>query len=191
MPEFHRSCDHSSTRVLRRIDLAIIDDAIMVMPPTAGTAADPFHLPLIARTMTDFISSTCEHIWQVNGRCMGAMLLFDVVSRHWSFHVPNQRAGRGASSWVASPEDLAGLPESAVIAGTFQSRVLEPNESPVDAVPPAFAGIHMVQVIDGKRRTVWCFATIRGVTKRVDASDVILDELSLVLRECDRRLDLV
>jgi hypothetical protein len=187
MSELHQSAELCSNRSLRRIELAIIDNAIMVVP----AEGQPFHLPLMAPTMTDFVSSTCEHVWQVHGRCMGALLLFDLSSRQWSFHVPNQRAGRHAASWAATPDDLAGLPESVVIAGSFQSRQLQPDESPVEAVPPAFAGIHMVQVIDGDRRTVWSFASIAGSTKRVDASDVILDELSLVLRECDRRLNLL
>ena len=74
-----------------------------------------------------------------------------------------------------------------LLAGTYQSRVLDGGEEAADAVPPC-DGVHLVHVIRPERQSVWAFVRAGGLTHRVPAGDLLFDDLEAALQACLPRL---
>ncbi len=180
---------------LPQVRLVRRDKDVLVLPAaaaqggglTAQSDFEPFPLAQLPKLLTDQLALFCELLHRRHGRCVGALLLLDGRAREWSFRIPAQRCGRTASCWSALARDVHQTSGGVLLAGTYQSRVLDGGEDVADAVPPC-DGVHLVHVISPQRQSIWTFVRAEGVTRRVPAEDVVFDDLEAALQECLPRL---
>jgi hypothetical protein len=193
-----------AARALPQIQLVDDGRTMRVLPPVRAAGADdddaaapapsfaPFDFPRVPKTMTDFLALLGDRFRARHGRCVAAVLLLDAATRQWSSAIPAQRCARDAACWSASRADFPTFPRGALLAGSFQTRVLSAGESPADC-PPPHDGLHFVLLLGrpgGDPPTIWCFVRAGGATRRVAAADVVVDDLDATIREALPRLTL-
>lgn len=156
-----------------------------------GPGDQPLHLPPVPKSLTDWVALLGERFRRVHRRCVATVLLLDVRTAGWSAAVPAQRCGRTAACWSAARVDFPHFPPDAVVAGSFQTRVLSPGEDPGDC-PPPHDGLHFVHVLagDGESQTIHSYFRAGGDTRPVPAADVIFDDLEAVIEQALPRLTL-
>jgi hypothetical protein len=195
-----------AVRALPQVRLADDRDVITVLPPATmagGDAFTPFGLPQVPRSLTDWLAHLDERFHREHHRCVAAVLLLHPARASWAMAVPAQRCGREAACWSASVADFPWYPPGAVLAGSFQTRVLAPGEAPGDC-PPPHDGCHFVLVLPHRAggataasvpgaptAGIWCFVRAGGVTRLVPADDVLYDDWRATIEQAMPRLRLV
>ena len=186
------------SRALPQVRLVEDEHAVRVHLADGTVVAGfrPFGLPAIPQSLCDWCAIFCERFWAERKRCVAMVLMLDVRTRGWAMALPAQRCGRDAACWSTARADYPQFPETAVLCGTFQSRILAPGEDPADAVPPA-AGLHFVLSLPGTAEVqpgrVYCFVrtdAAAGSTRLVPAADVILDDWAAALEQALPRVTL-
>jgi hypothetical protein len=171
---------------LPQVRLIQRDDETLVVPVRSyagGDPPEPFRLPKVPKVLTDALALFCDSIHVRHQRCVAVLLLLEPGSREWNFRVPAQRCARTASCWSVLRRDVPELPPDALLAGSYQSRILEPGEAPEDAVPPS-PGVHFVHSIHADHQGIWCFLRYEDRTERVPAPVVVFDDMAAWLAEC-------
>src|SRR5207249_1161278 len=184
---------------LPQVRITRSEDATWVSPPaaaaTTGDVANEalnfsqFPLVKLPKSLSDQLAAFAQQIWITHSRCVGILLLLDPCARSWSFAVPRQRAGANASCWSGLRADALGAEDHHLLAGSFQSRTLEPGEDPADA-PPPHDGIHLVYAPSPQPQRIYTFLRSEGKTLLVPAQDLLFDDLQAALREYLPRLGL-
>src|SRR4051794_1431908 len=186
----------TSSRALPQVRLVEDGDAVCVQLAGGAVVAGfrPFGLPPVPQSLTDWTAIFCERFWAERRRCVAMVLMLDLKTRGWAMALPAQRCGRDAACWSTLRADFPQFPETAVLCGAFQSRVLAAGEDPADAVPPV-AGLHFVLSLPGTAEAqpgrVYCFVrtdAAAGSTRLVPADDVILDDWATALEQALPRL---
>lgn len=171
------------------------EDAVVapLVPENAGAghpSFEPFKMTKLPRVLSDTLALLCDTVHQRHDRCMAIVLLLELGTQCWTFRVPAQRCSRTSSCWSVRRQDVADLPPDAVLAGSFQTRLLETGEEPADAVP-LHDGLHLVQVLEPERHVIWCFLRTQGRTETVPAPLVLFDDVEAWLADCRPRLQFV
>lgn len=183
-------------RALPQVRLVEDEHAVTVHLAEGSVTAGfrPFGLPPIPQSLTDWLAIFSERFWAEQHRCVAAVLLLDIQSCGWAMALPAQRCGRDAACWSTLRSDFPQFPDTAVLCGTFQSRVLAEGEDPADAVPP-IPGLHLVLSLPGTVEVqpgrVYCFVrtdAVAGSTRLVPAADVIFDDWAAALEQALPRL---
>ncbi len=168
---------------------------ILVLPPQCPGSAvpmfEPFGLPQLPKSLTDWLAILGERFRARHGRSIAAVLLLDTDCKQWSMVVPAQRCDRDASCWSASRKDFPDFPRNTLLAGSFQSRLLSSGEEPADC-PPPHDGLHLVSIVGRKDEppTVWCFVRAGCRTRLVRAVDLIADDWENVIVQALPRITL-
>lgn len=188
-----------AARALPQLRLADNGAVVSVLPSAPTGAGDertaplfnPFGLPQVPKSLTDHLALLGERFHARHGRCVAAVLLLDVASRQWSWAIPAQRCARDAACWSASRADFPAFPPTALLAGSFQTRVLAEGEQPADC-PPPHDGLHFVLVAGqrGEPPAIWSFVRAAGRTRHVPAADLIVDDLDAAIAQALPRLTL-
>jgi hypothetical protein len=183
-------------RALPQVRLVEDEHAVRVHLADGSVVAGfrPFGLPAVPQSLTDWTAIFCERFWADRRRCVAMVLMLDLKTRGWAMALPAQRCGRDAACWSTLRADFPQFPDTAVLCGTFQSRVLAAGEDPADAVPPV-PGLHFVLSLPGTAEMqpgrVYCFVrtgAAAGSTRLVPADDVILDDWAAALEQALPRL---
>lgn len=117
--------------------------------------------------------------------------MLDRETRQWSSAIPAQRCAKDAACWSASRADFPDFPSAALLAGSFQTRVLADGEQPADC-PPPHDGLHFVLVAGrhGAPPTIWSFIRAAGITRHVPAADLIVNDLDAAIDQALPQLTL-
>ena len=193
MSEANAADPGGGSTALPQVRLIRRDDETLVVPAKLyrdSEAPEPFRLPKVPKVLTDALAIFCEEIHRRHGRCVAVLLLLESKNKEWNFRVPAQRCSRGSSCWSVLRSDVPDVPADALLAGSYQSRVIEPGESPEDAVPPS-PGVHFVHAIHPDHQGIWCFLRDDERTERVPAPHVVFDDMAAWVAEAIPRLKFV
>jgi hypothetical protein len=164
---------------------------VTVAHPAVGSTLrfEPFNLPLMPQSMTDWCAQAAQRFWRQRQRCLGIVLLLNVRTREWTAAIPSQRCSKSASCWSAALADFPSFPPETILAGSFQTRLLGGGEEPADC-PPPHDGIHLVQQAGPEPipQPVWCLARAGGRTFDVKPHDVLFDDIDAALQQAAPRL---
>jgi hypothetical protein len=165
----------------------------MAHPPVDASAGfEPFSLPQISQSLTDWCAFTTMRFWHDHQRALALLLLLDLPSRQWAAAIPAQHCSKHASCWSAAKADFPQFPPNSVLAGSYQSRILCSGEEPSDC-PPPHDGLHFVQMLDShsQAQVIWSFIRAQNQTRSVDGSSVILDDWAAAIDQAMPRLTLL
>lgn len=170
------------------------DGPVTLAKPAENTSLtfETFALPPVPQSVTDWCALVGQRFWADRSRCLGIMLLLNVKLLQWSTAIPAQRCSPTASCWSAALADFPDFPPGNVLAGSFQTRVLNSGEEPIDCPPPS-QGLHFVQRLgpDVKPQPIWSFVRAGDQTIAVDGCDVIFDDWSAALDQAMPRLTIL
>ena len=182
----------SDTCLIRRINLAVVDNTFIVVPPPGehGAPWEQFPLPPIPQSLIDWLAVFAEVFWLKHGRCVAALLLLDCSARCWGIGMPRQACTPDSAFWSLDSRSFAGLRSELCVAGSFQSRCVRALDEIPDAVPPV-PGVHFVQSIEPDHQGILSFVNIAGELRAVEPQLLIVDEWALLLHQNASRLQIV
>jgi hypothetical protein len=180
-------------RALPQVWLVASSGEVLVAPAGPATPAfDPFPLPPVPKSLSDWLAILCEDFWREHRRCLGTVLLLEPHKRAWRPAIPAQRCARDAACWSLRRDDLPAPELEVVLAGSFQTRVLAAGEDPA-AAPPPHDGVHLVLDIgpSGRASTIRSFLRAGGQTRQVSPEAIMFDDWKEALAHAMPRIKLV
>jgi hypothetical protein len=174
-----------------QINLTRVKDRFLVHPP-AHVRLPPFVLPTLPMSVTNRCVVMAHSFWVTHRRCIGFLLLLDLMSHNWGCGIPTQRCSADSACWSVNKGDFDDMSASCAVAGSFQSRVVRQVEELADAPPPC-PGLHLVLRVgcDHPGPEITTFVRADGVTQPIDPDAVLFDDWSASLTQFRNRLTLM
>lgn len=169
--------------------LRLIECNKQIFAQVNGTG-EAFELPVIPKSLTDWLALLGAEFLRRTDRCVAAVLLLHPERSEWRIGIPHQRCSHDASCWTIRPQDFPGVPHDACVGGTFQVRVLSAGERLQDAVPPT-DGLHLILNMKEDGQTIWTFLRLGEEVRSVPPRDFIQDDLDEALDKVMGRVELL
>jgi hypothetical protein len=156
-------------------------------PPTH--VFESFPLPYFPVSQSAWLTCLCDLFYARQQRMIALFLILNIRQQEWTRPLPpTQRCGSDGVSFRLKEEDLAILPDSCRVAGSFQLAHASVLSDAILLIPP-FDGLHRVYSIDA-RQSKHCFLRISGELHHVLPESVLIDDWRLYLQQYRDRLTL-
>jgi len=131
----------------RDVRLTRTMDRLLVEHTAEDQTFEPFSLPRLAHSQLSWMQTLGRRMFYNAGCCLGLSLTLDVAARVWTAPlVPFQRCRKDGVSWAFNPREMADLPPSWRLGGSFQTVDLGTDNEELAALVPPFDGLHVVAV---------------------------------------------
>lgn len=150
----------SSLAVLagRNFRLTVTAERMLVEPAFDGQPFAPLSLPPLAHSQVFWIQTLGQRVFHNARRCLGLSLILDTATGCWTAPlVPYQRCRTDGVAWTFNPRELADLPPSWRLGGSFQTVDYGSDIEELAAVVPPYDGMHVVAVNQSEPQVVAMF----------------------------------
>jgi hypothetical protein len=110
-------------------------------PPDAVTQIS-FRLRPLPDQILEWLCELGQRHWQKRRRCLAALLLVHVPTRHWTPRLPRQQCRPDRCTWQNIASDFPDLMHQHALAGSYQTRSAG-QQRPGEYLPP-IDGLHIV-----------------------------------------------
>jgi hypothetical protein len=170
--------------------LEAIEGSLVVHPLVGPNQGECFDLPRIALSSLIWMTTLVKQFYSEHGRCMSLVLTLDLRRRRWAPpRIPTQRCWAGGCAWSLSNEDLAGLNEGIVVAGTLTATTMvDLGEFAVTV--PKFDGIHLVRGVGDAADLLLSLFMVSGEVEVIEGPRLLEDDWARTLELHAARMEL-